>query len=187
MNRCLHVGLALLSLAYAGGGMAADWRMEPAASRLEFTATYQGEPAPGQFKQFDTKLRFDPARPAKSELVVTVALTSFDMGSAELNEAVRGPEWFDLARFTRAEFRSTDIKPAGADRYVARGTLILKGTQRPIEVPFRWKADGKHATMAGEIALDRTVFGVGTGEWATGDPIAVAVKVNFSVQLRPAS
>lgn len=186
MNRCVY-GCLVLMLAYAGSGVAADWQMEPAASRLEFTATYQGEPAPGQFKQFGTKLRFDPARPGKSELVVTVALTSFDMGSAELNDAVRGPEWFDLAKFMQAEFRSTDIKATSADRYVARGTLNLKGTQRAIEVPFRWKADGKNATMTGEIVLDRTAFGIGTGEWATGDPIAVSVKVSFNVRLRPPS
>ena len=185
MNRCVY-GCLVLMLAYAGSGKAAEWRMEPAASRLEFTATYQGEPAPGQFKQFDTKLRLDPARPDKSELVVTVTLTSFDMGSAELNDAVRGPEWFDLAKFVRAEFRSTDIEAAGTGRYVARGTLSLKGTKRPIDVPFQWRADGKDATMTGEIMLDRTAFGIGTGEWATGDPIAVSVRVNFNVKLRPA-
>ena len=167
--------------------MAADWRMDPAASRLEFSASYQGEPAPGKFKQFDTRLNFDPARLAKSELIVTVKLTSIDMGSAEINDAVRGPEWFDLAKFMQAEFRSTDIKRAAADRYIARGTLNLKGAQRPLEVPFRWKADGKSATMAGEITLDRTAFGIGTGEWAAGDPIALAVKVKFDLRLQPAS
>jgi polyisoprenoid-binding protein YceI len=186
VNRCVYFCLVLM-LAYAGSSMASEWRMEPAASRLEFTATYQGEPAPGEFRRFDTKLRFDPARPGKSELVVTVTLTSFDMGSAELNDAVRGPEWFDLAKFMQAKFRSTEIKATGTDRYVARGTLNLKGTQRAIEVPFRWKVDGKNATMTGEIVLDRTAFGIGTGEWATGDPIAVSVKVSFNVRLRPAS
>lgn len=186
VNRSISLWSVLL-LMYSAGGVAADWRMEPAASRLEFTATYQGEPAPGQFRQFDTELRFDPARSTKNELVVTVKLTSFDMGSAELNDAVRGPEWFDLAKFTQAEFRSTDIKPAGADRYIAHGTLDLKGTKRPVELPFRWKADGKNATLTGELTLDRTAFGIGTGEWATGDPIAVAVKVSFNVRLRPAS
>ena len=177
----------VLLLMYSASGVAADWRMEPATSRLEFTATYQGEPAPGQFKQFDTKLRFDPAKSTKNELVVTVKLTSFDMGSAELNDAVRGPEWFDLAKFTQAEFRSTDIKPAGPGRYIAHGTLDLKGTKRPVELPFRWKADGKNATLTGELTLDRTAFGIGTGEWAAGDPIAVAVKVSFDVRLLPAS
>jgi len=178
---------AVLAFAISGGAHAAEWRMEPGASKLEFRATYQGEPAPGQFKQFDTRFRFDPAQLGKSELIVTVKLASFDMDSAELNEAVRGPEWFDLAKFTQAEYRSTDIKPAGAGRYVARGTLSLKGVSRPVEVPFQWKVEGKRANMTGEVTLDRTAFGIGTGEWATGDPIAIAVKVSFNVTLKPAS
>src|SRR6266481_2083560 len=113
--------------------------MDPAASRLSFRASYQGEPAPGSFKQFDTRLRFDPAHLKESSLQVTVKVTSVDMGSGDINEAIRGPEWFDFGKFTEAEFRSTDIKSAGSDRYVARGTLRLKGASQPLEVPFTWK------------------------------------------------
>jgi len=178
---------SLLSFSWTAVAAAAEWRMDPAASRLEFSARYQGEPAPGKFKQFDTRLNFDPAHPAKSELIVKVTMTSFDMDSAEINDAVRGPEWFDLAKFTHAEFHSTDIQRAATDHFVARGMLNLKGVQRAVEVPFSWKADGKNATMSGELTLDRTAFGIGTGEWATGDPIALAVKVNFNVRLQPGS
>ncbi|HLF23956.1 MAG TPA: YceI family protein, partial [Burkholderiales bacterium] len=187
VNPRIYVCSLLVTMLFARPAMAADWRMDPGGSRLEFSASYQGEPAPGRFKQFDTRMNFDPARLGKSELIVTVKLSSVDMGSAEIDEAVRAPEWLNLSKFTRAEFRSTDIKRAATDRYVARGTLNLKGRQRPLDVPFSWKPDGKAATMMGEVTLDRTAFGIGTGEWATGDPIGVGVKISFNVRLQPAS
>jgi polyisoprenoid-binding protein YceI len=162
-----------------------QWRMDTAASRLTFNAAYQGQPAPGSFKQFDTKVQFDPTRLKESSLIVTVKLPSFDMGSSDINEAVRGPEWFDFGKFTDAEFKSQEIKSAGANRYVARGTLKLKGVQQTVDVPFTWKVEGKNATLAGDITLNRTTFGIGTGEWATGDPIGLDVKVSYSVRLQP--
>jgi polyisoprenoid-binding protein YceI len=162
-----------------------SWRMDPAGSRLDFNASYQGQPAPGSFKQFDTRFNFDPARLKDSSLVVTVKLPSFDMGSSDINEAVRGPEWFDFGKFTEAEFKSQEIKSAGGNRYIAHGTLKLKGVQQTVDVPFTWKADGKSATLAGDLTLKRTAFGIGTGEWATGDPIGLDVKVSYSVRLQP--
>jgi polyisoprenoid-binding protein YceI len=190
VNRWIKIllPLSLVFVSAAGTASAAvvatEWRMDPAASRLTFRASYQGEPAPGSFKQFDTRLRFDPARLKESSLQVNVKLTSVDMGSGDIDEAIRGPEWFDFGKFTEAEFRSTDIKSAGSDRYVARGTFRLKGAQQTVEVPFTWKADGKSATMAGDVTLNRTAFGIGTGEWATADPIGLDVKVSFSVRLQ---
>lgn len=176
--------LGLLCLFAAGSAAAADWRMDPAASRLTFEASYQGEAVPGTFKQFDTRLRFDPARPAGGRLEVTVKLPSADFGSAEINEAVREPEWFDLARFMEASFVSTDIQRTSDSRYVARGTLRLKGASQAVAVPFTWQASGKSAEMKGELMLKRTAFGIGTGEWATDDPIGTDVKVMFDVRLQ---
>lgn len=176
--------LGLLCLLTAGAAAAADWRMDPAASRLAFEASYQGEAVPGTFKQFDTRLHFDPAKPADSRLEVTVKLPSADFGSAEINEAVREPEWFDFARFMEASFVSTDIQRAAPDRYIARGMLRLKGASHTVAVPFTWKASGNSAEMKGELTLKRTAFGIGTGEWATDDPIGTDVKVIFDVRLQ---
>lgn len=177
---------SVLWLACAGTAAAAEWRMDPTASRLSFQVSYQGESAPGNFGAFSTRLRFDPAHPAGSTLNVTVKMTSIDMGSADLNEAIRGTEWLGLGKYAEAEFASADIKRVAADRYVADGTLRLKGMQRPVQVPFTWMRDGDAVRMKGELTLDRTAFGIGTGEWAAADPIAHAVKVQFNVRLIPA-
>lgn len=182
------MGLAgLLWLVCAGTAAAAEWRMDPAASRLSFQVSYQGQAAPGSFAEFSTLLHFDPGRPAGGKLDVTVKMTSVDMGSADINEAIRGSEWFGLDKYAQAEFTSAHIKRVADDRYLADGTLRLKGMQRPVQVPFTWKREGDAARMKGEVTLDRTAFGIGAGEWAADDPIAHAVKVRFDVRLVPAS
>lgn len=169
----------------AGVAGAADWAMEP-GSRLEFIASYEREPVPGVFREFDTRLQFDPDEPARGRLHVTVALTSAETESADVNTAIRAAEWFDVARHPRAEFTSSEIVAAGPKRYVARGTLRLKDVPQEVAVPFTWQSAGDAATMEGELALRRTAFGIGTGEWASGDPIGLDVKVKFKVKLHRA-
>src|SRR5213594_4135979 len=163
---------------------AGDWKMDPAGSKLEFIATFEKAAAPGEFKEFDARLRFDPDKPAGSRLDVTVKVTSADMNVADVHKEIRRKEWFDYAAFPRAEFRSTDLRRIEGNRYVARGTLLLKGVKQPVEVPFSWTASADGAVMEGELLLSRSAFGIGTGEWAETNVIGADVKVKFKVKLR---
>jgi polyisoprenoid-binding protein YceI len=165
---------------------AADWRMEAASSRLEFVASYEKIAVPGVFREFDTRLSFDADKPAGSTLEVTVRIGSADMNSGDINNAIRTTDWFDSARFPQAEFRSTDIRRTEANRYLARGTLNLKGVQQAVEVPFTWAAARDGASMEGELTLKRGLFGIGRGEWAASNIIGADVKVKFRVVLRRA-
>ena len=163
---------------------AADWTTDPAQSRLEFAATFEKAPAPGVFREFDARLRFDPEKPAGGTLDVAIEVASADMSSADVNAAIRAPEWFDFAKFPHAEFHASDIRRVEANRYVARGTLSLKGVKHPVEVPFTWAGSPGGATMEGEFTVKRGAFGIGTGEWAATDVIGADVKVKFRVRLR---
>lgn len=182
---CLALLLACAALSPVH---AADWKMDPAGSRLEFAATFENAPAPGVFKEFDVRLSFDPQQPAGSRLDVTIRVASADMASADVNKAIAGIEWFDFARHQQASFHATDIGRAQTNpqpgRYVARGTLELKGQRQPVEVPFTWNAAADSATMEGAFTVKRTPFRIGTGEWAATDVIGPDVTVKFRVRLR---
>lgn len=182
MNRILP--LAVAALVFAAPAQATDWKMDTGQSRLEFVATFEKTAAPGVFKEFDTRLRFDADKPAEGRLDVTIIVKSADMASADINAAIAGAEWFDFARFPRAEFHAADIRRTAAGRYVARGSLGLKGVQQPVEVPFTWAETGDTARMDGEFVVERGAFGIGTGEWASTRVIGADVTVKFSVRLR---
>ena len=193
-KRSALTSLAWSGLLLAGFGMqtarAADWKMEPSGSQLEFIAIFEKSPAPGVFKDFDTRLSFDPDQPSHSRLDVTIRVASADMASADINTAIAGIEWFDFARHQKAEFHASDIRrvPTSppSNRYIARGTLSLKGVSQAVEVPFNWSPSAEGASMDGEFSVKRGPFGIGTGEWMATDVIGADVKVKFRVRLRKA-
>ena len=183
MRRFLSA-LGLCGLALAHPAIAADWRMDPGGSKLEFIATFETAPAPGVFKEFDARLRFDPDKPAGGSLDVTIKVTSADLNIPDVNKEIRNKDWFDYAGFPQAEFHSTDLRRVEGNRYAARGTLSLKGMKQPVEVPFTWTAAGDGAAIEGELTLKRGDFGIGLGEWKATDTIGADVKVKFKVKLK---
>ena len=182
MIRIYVLAATVFFLASAGAG-AADWTMDAATSRLEFAATFEGNAAPGVFKEFDTRMHFDADKPAEGRIDVAIVVKSADMNNADVNKAIGGSDWFDFARFPRAEFHSADIRSAGANRYLARGLLNLRGVQQPVEVPFSWVEANGTARMDGELIVKRSVFGIGAGQWASTKVIGPDVTIKFNVRL----
>ena len=75
-----------------------------------------------------------------------------------------------------AIYTSESIEAGGDGGYVAEGHLDLKGLRLPLAVPLQWRESDGRAEMRGELVIDRTRFNVGSGEWATGEPIGTGVR-----------
>lgn len=176
--------LMALAAFHAVAAAAAEWHADTAASSLEFVATFEKAPAPGVFRTFDARVSLDEGQAAGGRVDVSVTLASADMANADVNREIRGPDWFDAARFPLARFRSSGVRALAGKRFVASGTLDLKGVVRPVEVPFTWSEAGDAASMEGELTLERTAFNVGVREWARTDVIGPEVKVRFRLRLR---
>lgn len=174
--------LALALLALPAG--AAQWTVDPARSRLGFTATWEGVEFHGVFRRFEARIAFDPADPGAGRFDVAVDVTSVDTESADRDEGMGAPEWLDFARFPRATYVTRAIRGVGGDRYEAEGALTIKGVTRPLTLPFTWTGRDGGAAMQGAVTLRRTDFGVGEGEWASDDPIGIDVHVRVDLTLR---
>ena len=177
--------LLLVSLLAAAGARADCWKPVPEAKSLQFTGSQAGVPFPGEFKSYTALLCLDPKDPSKDRLEVQVDMDSVSTGLPEMDEAMRGEDFFDAARYPKAKFESDAIKPAGAGQYQVSGRLTVRDVTRSVSVPFTWTpaADGKLARLSARFTLLRLDYHVGQGQWAdtqwVGDPVDLAFSVNF--------
>ena len=172
----------LILLAPIAPAAADEWRMTE-DSELAFEASWEDTALPGLFRAFNVELVPAEGSIEGGKLVVTVDLVAADMDDPDINEAIAGEEWFAVEQHPVATFTSEAIHRAEEDIYVAQGELDLKGHVEPIAVPFTWEAAGDSATMTGKLALDRTRFGIGSGEWADDESIGQGVIVTFRILL----
>jgi len=161
---------------------ASEWRMDPAASRLEFVATAQGTDFTGRFRKFTPRIRFDPMNPAGAWFDVAIELASVDTTNAERDDALPTRDFFWTEKYPRARFTATACKAlAAAGRFQCQGTLALRGKSRRIAFPFAWSGDARTARLSASVPLNRLDFGIGTGDWA--DPATIGHRVSVKVAL----
>ncbi len=163
---------------------AATWSVDPAASAITFTATFEGAPFGGNLGEVTGSVAFDPAHPDAGHFDVSVDLRRADTGSQDLNDGMALPAWFDLSRHPTARFVSDTVTLTAPGHYATSGTLTLKGISRNLTLPFSFAADGQTAQIHGTTTLRRTDFNIGAGEWATDDAIGLDVTLEAAVTLR---
>jgi len=178
--------LALAILAATPVAAAPRYAVVPAQSSLGFSATQQGEKFTGAIRDFDARIEYAADDLRSSVLDVTIRVKSIDTKSPDRDQALVTADWFDVAKFPTATFRTVAIRatPSGP---VGDADLTIKGRTKRIAFPFTWKAGAAGATLDAQVTLDRLDFGLGAGDWADESMVGRRVDVVVHLTLTPAA
>ena len=158
------------------------WQVNAKKSRLGFMTSWSGEQVLGEFGDWQADIVFAEHALEKSHIEVKVNLAKVSTGDSQRDEALPTADWFNADQYPQAVFKSNKIISKGTQRYQAQGTLSLKNVTQKVNLDFVLNVKDKLAKAQGTAQLDRTVFGVGQGEWAATDSIPAAVKVQFKLE-----
>lgn len=166
----------------AAAPTAADWAVDGAKSTLTFVGAQTGKAFSGNFGNFDAAIKFDPQDLQSSRIEVVVDMTSAKTGDRQRDDALPTADWFAVKEFPKATFASSKIVSAGNGNYEALGKLSIRGVSRDLVLPFTVAIDGDKAVADGSIPLSRPDFGVGQGEFATGQWVGLDVTVTYHIE-----
>lgn len=184
---------ALLLLPQGALAAPSKWNVVQAKSTIAFRPKQLGEEFKGTFDVFGADVAFDPNDLKNSKAVITVPIANAHTGAPDRDENLKTAPWFDAVQFPDARFETTEFTKTGENAYTATGNVTIKGVTRPVTFPFTIAfsktADGfDTATIDGSLTLDRSAFGIGTGQWADVSIIANDVPVDVHLYaLRRAS
>ena len=160
-----------------------SWAISSGSS-IRFRTSWGDEAINGGFTGFSGDIVFSPDLLDKSAVTVTVDTTSVFSGDGQRDSTLKGDEWFASGANRNAVFRASRFRKTGTDRYVAEGTLRIKGVTLPITVPFTLRIAGNEATMQGSATIDRLAYKIGEGEYAGTSEIPAAVAIDLVVKAR---
>ncbi|HEX2596306.1 MAG TPA: YceI family protein [Luteimonas sp.] len=178
-------------LLVAGTAVAAPVRydLDPNHTRIDFSWTHFGFSHPmGRFDRFDGDFRFDPADPTKSSVTVTIPVSSIDTGVAKLDAHLQTADFFDVANYPTATFKSTRVERAGEHGLKVTGDLTLHGVTRPVVLDVVINKIGPHP-MAGRAAagfdatttIKRSDFGISNYVPNVSDEIRLSISTEAMV------
>jgi len=160
---------------------AANFAFDASNSELGFTGNYGGEDVVGTFKRFTGNAQFDLGAPLATRFKTEIDVASLDTDYADRDDTLRGTEFFDTASHPSAMYESSGDCVAAAAKFICPGTLTLRGVSKPVELSIAPSADG--GNIEGSATLDRSHFGVGSGEWEDPETIANNIAIRFTLKL----
>ncbi|MGC1301409.1 MAG: YceI family protein [Caulobacteraceae bacterium] len=182
--------LAAATLAFAAlpatAAPAPTWNVDKAASHLGFSSAMNGQAFNGGFGRWDAQIAFDPNNLAASHVTAVIDMASAKTGDQSRDEAMPTGDWFSVKAFPRATFTTRKINAAGPGHYIAVGDLTIRNITRPVSLPFSLAIAGETAKMNGALPIDRSVFGVGQGQWKGGDTVDLKVQINVTITAKRA-
>ncbi len=180
--RSLVLVMSMSSLAALPARAAASWQPQKSATAISWEGTQGGNVFTGHCGAFDSDIVFDPADLAHSSVKVTIDMASCVTGEQQKDTYLPQEGWFNVAAFPKAVFEARSFRHGGGDKYVAEGTLTLRGVSKKVELPFTLDIKGDTAHVIGETTLQRLAFGVGAGAQLSSSDVAgpdVKVKIDF--------
>lgn len=172
MNTRIGIALVLLSsTAVATAAGSEKYDVDPSHSGVVFGWNHFGFSNPSaRFDKIDGSLLLDKSDITKSAVSVSLPLAGIDTGVAKLDEELKGPEFFDSAKFPAITFKSTKVEKAGENGLKVTGDLTVHGVTKSVtldakvnkigifEIPGVVKAPA--AGFDATITIKRSDFGV---------------------------
>jgi polyisoprenoid-binding protein YceI len=176
--------LAAAALLAAAPLYAVTYTFEPQHTQGVIRWNHLGFANPtAQFNNVEGTLEFDQADPTHSSVTVSIPLTSMSTGVADLNDDFRSSDFFDLAKFPAATFKSSKVAKGGApDTLRVVGDLSLHGITKPVTLDVTINKVGTNPrnqvpTVGFEAmaTLKRSDFGLGLYVPQVSDEIRIHI------------
>lgn len=184
--RLTPASLALVAVILPTSALPAEWRVDPARSRIGVVVEQGGKAFEARFDRFEAEIAFDPARPDAARVVVVVDTSSFTSDDGQRDQIATGDAFLAAKAFPRARYASRELKPLGGDRYDVRAEFDLRGLVKPVAhlATITTGTDGARAT--GELEIARADWGVGQLQFR-GTDVGPVVTVRFDLAAVPAA
>ena len=140
------------------GGDATTLAVNPSNSKIEFVGAKVTASHSGGFTDFAGKVDVgDPIE--KSQIEVTIQTASLYADKEKLTKHLKSPDFFDVAEFPTATFRSTEIKKEGNGHTIS-GDLTLHGVTKRISFPGTISVSEGRVDADAEFSINRHDYGI---------------------------
>jgi polyisoprenoid-binding protein YceI len=184
MRNIYLAGTTAMLLWAAAAAAGASYTSDAQQSRLEFVGVQAGAEFKGVFHKFSADVDFTPETLASSRIDVQIDMNSVDSMDKDRDTTIRGKDVFDVAHNPTAHYVTKSITKTAAG-FSAIGALTLHGVTKDVPIEFQFLPGAAAAKLSGSAKLNRLDFGVGQGDWKSTDTIGNAVKIDFSLVLKP--
>lgn len=163
------------------------YELEENHAYLGFSYSHLGLSKPQlQFADFDADLNLNGIDMASSSVSITVDAASVVTAVPELDDMLKGADFFDVANHPRIDFASTAYQETAEDSGVLTGELSVAGVTKPVTLDVKINQAAMNPLNRREMigfaasgTVSRSEFGMGGFEQMVADELELNIQVEF--------
>jgi polyisoprenoid-binding protein YceI len=169
------------------GAKAVFYKFSAPDSSIAFTGAKVTKKHEGSFRSFEGTIGLVAGDPLMSAVQVAIDTDSLTIEPAKLAAHLKGPDFFDVAKFPKATFASTTIRPGDApSTYNVTGRFELHGVSKPLTFPATIRIAGGGVEADAEFKINRKDYGI-VYPGMPDDLISDDVAIKLTIRAKPAS
>ncbi len=192
MVRSVLAAAFTFALAAPSLARADAWEIDSAHSAAQFSVRHMMvSNVRGQLGKVSGTINYDAKDPARSTVEATIDIAGINTREEKRDAHLKSPDFFDVAKFATATFKSTKVEKAGKHLKVT-GDLTMHGVTKPVvldveitpEMKDPWGNIRIGATGTGK--LNRKDYGLGwnkaleTGGVVVGEEVQLTIDVELT-------
>lgn len=162
------------------------WTVDKAHAKINFTVVHLGiSDVDGIFKNFDATIKASKPDFSDGVFEFSADVNSINTEIDMRDDHLRGPDFFDVAKYPKLTFKSTSIKPLGKNKYALKGNLTMRGITKPVTFNLTYRGTIPHPMTKANVAgfqlsgkILRKDFNLGPGYPAPMISDEVEIKAN---------
>jgi polyisoprenoid-binding protein YceI len=165
-----------------------SWQLDPYHTQVEIAAKHLGMmTVRGHFTAVSASGQIDPGRPDASSVDVTIQAASLRTNNEMRDNDLRSSNFLEVDKYPTITFKSTQIAPAGSERYRMTGDLTIKGNTLPVTLnvvnygEFNDPRMGHRIGYSAQGQINRKDFGLTfnmllDGKWVVSDEVQITIE-----------
>ncbi len=185
--RTLALTAMVSTLAFSAQA-AETYKLDASHTAITWHVNHFGFSTPsGKFMSVDGDVTLDEANPAASSVKVTIDMNGINSGVAKLDDHLKTPDFFDVAKFPTATFVSKKVQLIGKDTAKVEGDLTLHGVTKPVTLDVKVNKIGenmfklKTAGFTASTTIKRSDFGITTYVPNLGDDVKIEIESEANI------
>ena len=145
------------------------------ASSVTFKIKNLGIMTDGKFGAVTGTIKFDPAHLDSSVIDAAIDVNTINTDNDTRDGHLKGQKFFDAEKHPQLTMKSTSIQKKGSG-YMGKFNLTIKGTTKPVDLPFTYTETNGKAEFNGSFKINRKDFNVGGSSMVLGEEVTITIK-----------
>jgi polyisoprenoid-binding protein YceI len=168
-----------------------SWRIDSNHSGAHFSVRHMMiSTVRGEFTGVSGTVLYDPKDPTHDSVEASIDCSTVNTGVVKRDAQLKGPDFFDIARYPQMKFKSTHVEAAGEGKLKVMGDLTINAITKPVvldvdgpSASIRDPRGNEKIGLSASTKISRKDFGITWNEVMESGGVAVADEVVIGLDL----